>query len=141
MRGCRARFALARALVVVAGFVALPAFADRAEDIARLRQEAADLRERLDQLDGKIQALDAAQPAAPSPASPSPTSLRESWSQVRSGVPKDKVHALLGKPTQVMRINGDLVWYYVYPGAGPASVFFNGEDKVTAVQAPRGGPW
>ena len=140
MRGYSARVAAAGSLVLVTGFAALPAFADRADDIARLRGEAADLRQRLDALDAKIQALEAAKPAALSPAA-SPTSLRENWSQVRSGVPKDRVHALLGEPAQVMHINGDLVWYYVYPGVGPASVFFNAEDKVTSVQAPRGGPW
>lgn len=140
MRGCRAAIGVARALVLLAGCAALPAFADRADDIAGLREEAADLRQRLDALDAKIQALEAAKPAVPSPAA-SPTSLRENWSQVRSGVPKERVHALLGEPAQVMHINGDLVWYYVYPGVGPASVFFNAEDKVTSVQAPRGGPW
>ena len=145
MRGCSFAAGLARALLLVAGFAALPAFADRAGDIARLRQEAAGLRQRLDELDAKIQALEAAKPAAASPASPSPassaSSLRESWSQVRSGVAKERVHALLGEPAQVMHINGDLVWYYVYPGVGPASVFFNAEDKVTSVQAPRSGVW
>lgn len=140
MRGYRARLALAGALVLLAGLAALPAFADRADDIARLRDEAADLRQRLDRLDAKIQALEAAAPAVP-PAAASPTSLRESWSQVHSGVPKDRVHALLGEPAQVMRINGDLVWYYVYPGVGAASVFFNAADKVTSVQAPRSGLW
>lgn len=146
MQGYRARIGLARALLLALGCAALPAFADRGDDIARLREEAADLRQRLDQLDAKIQALGGANPAAappvsPSPVAPSAASLQQSWSQVRSGVPKERVHALLGEPARVMHLNGDLVWYYVYPGVGAASVFFNTQDKVTAVQAPSRGPW
>jgi hypothetical protein len=46
------------------------------------------------------------------------------------------VQALLGAPEKVMRIDGALVWYYVYPGIGPGSVFFNASGKVSSRQSP-----
>lgn len=121
---------------------ALAAQADQADEIARLRQEAAALRQSLEKLEAEIQALEAGKPAAVMPEKPvesSPVSVHRSWSQVQPGVSKEEVGVLLGKPERVMRINGDLVWYYVYPGLGRGSVFFNGEDKVTGTQAPRAG--
>ena len=121
---------------------ALSAHADPTDELARLRSEAAALRQSLDQLDAKIEALENAEAGAPqkkTPAEPSLVSVHRGWSQVRPGVSKDEVANLLGKPERVMRLNGDLVWYYVYPGLGRGSVFFNGEDKVTAAQAPRAG--
>lgn len=139
-----------QALVVTAVAVtALPSYADQADEIARLREEAAALRQSLDKLEARIQALESATPGARPPmASPngpgkrpeiSPVSLQQSWSEVRPGVAKERVDALLGKPERVMRINGDLVWYYVYPGLGPGSVFFSTAGKVTAAQPPRVG--
>ena len=142
-----------RALVAAAlALGALSARADQADDIARLREEAAALRQSLDKLEAEIQALEAGNPAPLAPGSqvkaaaapkrppePSPVAVHRNWSQVHPGVSKQEVDALLGKPERVMRLNGDLVWYYVYPGLGRGSVFFNGEDKVTATQAPRAG--
>jgi hypothetical protein len=130
---------MARALLLALGLAALPAFADRGDDIARLREEAAGLRQRLEELEAKIRALDGGSPEKRPEATPA--SLRQSWSEVQPGVSKERVNALLGEPARVMRINGDLVWYYVYPGLGPGSVFFSEKDKVTAVQAPRTGLW
>jgi hypothetical protein len=139
-----------RALAVTAVAVTtLPSYADQADEIARLREEAAALRQSLDKLEARIQALENATPGARPPmASPhaaekrpelSLVSVQQGWSEVRPGVSKERVDALLGKPERVMRINGDLVWYYVYPGLGPGSVFFNNDGKVTAAQAPRPG--
>jgi outer membrane protein assembly factor BamE (lipoprotein component of BamABCDE complex) len=65
--------------------------------------------------------------------------VRKQWSEIRPGTPKARVDVLLGTPQRVMRINGDLVWYYVYPGIGRGSVFFSAEEKVTAVQPPAAG--
>lgn len=137
-----------RALLLAAVLVALPAHADETDDVARLREEAAALRQSLEQLEAKIQTLERAEGARPA-ASPAPrpekqpelplVSVQRSWSEVRPGVAKERVSALLGAPEKVLRINGDLVWYYVYPGAGRGSVFFSTGDTVTAVQAPRPG--
>ena len=126
---------------VALALAALSARADRADEIARLRSEAAAMRQSLDELDAKIQALEGAKAGAPEkkPAEASPVSVHRSWSQVQPGVSKQEVAVLLGKPERVMQINGDLVWYYVYPGLGRGSVFFNADDKVTSTQAPRAG--
>ena len=143
------RRALQALVVAAVAGTALPSYADQADEIARLREEAAALRQSLDRLEARIQALESATPGARPPmASPnaaakrpelSLVSLQQSWSEVRPGVSKERVDALLGKPERVMRINGDLVWYYVYPGLGPGSVFFSTEGKVTAAQPPRVG--
>lgn len=128
------------ALLIAAALIALPAYADDADELARLREEAAALRQYLDTLDAKIEAMGGAKaPAADKRPVPTVASLQRSWSQVRPGISQERVDALLGKPERVMRINGDLVWYYVYPDFGRASVFFNAQDKVTATQPPRTG--
>jgi SmpA / OmlA family len=141
-----------RALLFAAALVALPAHADEGDDVARLREEAAALRQSLERLEAKIRALENANPQAPAPAAPanaasaadkpaepSLVSMHRQWSQVQPGLPKERVTELLGEPEKILRINGDLVWYYVYPSVGRGSVFFNAEDKVSAVQAPRVG--
>ncbi len=150
---------MTRFLLLAAVLVSMPAYADRADDVARLREEAAVLRQSLDKLDAEIRALEmegarpeasaaSARPEAPArpevqkvQAEPSLVSVHRSWSEIRRGLSKDRVGEVLGAPGSILRINGDLVWYYVYPGIGKGSVFFNGEDKVTAVQAPNFGPF
>lgn len=75
-------------------------------------------------------------------ATVSPTSvaaLRESWRLVVRGMPAQEVRATLGPATREMLINGRRVWYYIYPGIGRASVFFNSESRVTSSQAPVSG--
>ena len=47
-----------------------------------------------------------------------------------------KAQALLGKPEKALRIDGSLVWYYIYPGIGRGSVFFNGDGRVSTTQSP-----
>ncbi len=156
----------AAALVVCGfalGFAASQARADPGEEIEQLRQEAARLRQSLDAIDARIQALEgqlrasnranetsapaepSAQPSAPAAAAPAETGptplsplveLKEHWSQVEPGTPSDKVLALLGKPERELRINGKPVWYYVYPGIGRGSVFFNNDGKVSTSQPP-----
>lgn len=126
-------------LLAAAGLCALPAHADQAEEIARLRQEAAGLRLSLESLESRIRGLEGAAPETRKPAAASLVSVHQAWSEVRPGVSKERVHALLGEPERVLRINGDWVWYYLYPGLGKGSVFFNRADEVTGVQAPRVG--
>jgi hypothetical protein len=63
-------------------------------------------------------------------------SLRQNWSQVERGMPREKVQSLLGPPEKVLQIDGSTVWYYAYPGIGRGSVFFNGDGKVSGEQSP-----
>ena len=132
--------------LAAAGLAAFPAAAQSTDEVARVREEAARLRQQLDALDARIRELEAEHgtPAPPAaPAAPSEKqaffTLQRNWSEIQPGTPKARVDALLGKPERILRINGDLVWYYVYPGLGRGSVFFNGEEKVSSTQAPRAG--
>lgn len=126
------------ACLAIAGATALPAFADSTDELARLQQELMRMREALQQLDARIRALEG---AAADRAEKQPTSsfvaVQRNWSEIRPGLPLEKVDALLGKPERVMRVNGDLVWYYVYPSLGRGSVFFSADGRVSAAQAPR----
>ncbi|MBI3530782.1 MAG: outer membrane protein assembly factor BamE [Betaproteobacteria bacterium] len=153
--------------MIVTALMVLPAHADPTDELARLRQEAARMRQSLDVLDARIRALengnsDARAPSesdrsvVPPPEStltqPMPNTaavnspnrqsvsplflLQRNWSEIKSGTSKEQVDALLGKPERVMRINGDLVWYYVHPGFGRGTVFFDDEGKVSGAQSP-----
>ena len=96
------------------------------------------MREALQQLDARVRALEgaAADRAEKQPA-PSFVAVQRNWSEIRPGLPLEKVDALLGKPERVMHVNGDLVWYYVYPSLGRGSVFFSADGRVSAAQPPR----
>jgi hypothetical protein len=121
---------------------ALPAAADESDDLSRLREEAAQQKRELEATQARIRTLEqkggVAASANSAPAKqPSPlVQLKRSWSQVEPGTPQDRVQALLGTPEKVLRIDGALVWYYVYPEVGRGSVFFNASGKVTSRQAP-----
>ena len=127
-----------------AGLVALllsTQAAGQDDELARLREEAAVLRQSLDRLDARIRALERNAGAASAPADYSRSidalaALKRGWSQVVPGLPEDKVEALLGKPEKVLRIDNTPVWYYIYPGIGRGSVFFNASGKVSDRQAP-----
>jgi len=111
------------------------------DELARLHQEAAALRQALDRLDARIQALERNTGASRSYSGSidALASLKRRWSQVVPGLPEDKVEALLGKPEKVLRIDNTLVWYYLYPEIGRGSVFFNASGKVSSRQAPGAG--
>jgi hypothetical protein len=151
--GSPTRRPLLLACGIVLALTSLSAAAEQTDELARLRGEAAQLRQALERLDTRIQALerqngdpvarkDSGQPdASRSEATPatqmSPlVSLKQFWSQVQPGTPEDRVQALLGKPERVLRIDGALVWYYMYPGIGRGSVFFNANGKVSSAQSP-----
>lgn len=162
-----ARRSLAACGIIVA-LAAASAWADQSEDLARLREQAAQFRQSLEKLEARIQALenqqrhqdsprtgalrDSAEPAQPMPgsgaaslpsASPdnisSLVALKQSWSQVRPGTSADRVQALLGNPERKLRIDGNLVWYYVYSGIGRGSVFFRSDGSVATTQSPSPG--
>jgi len=139
-------------LAAAAGLAALSAGAQPAGELEELKQEAARMRQSLDTLDARIRALEAEHGASSPSTRPSSAPgvafrdagssyalLLRSWSEIQPGTPKTRVDALLGAPERVMHINGDLVWYYVYPGIGRGSVFFTREETVSAVQPPRSG--
>ncbi len=151
--GAPKRRPLLLACGIVLALTTLSVAADPTDELARLREEAAQLRGALDRLDARIRTLerqdggpvagkDSGQPeASRSEAIPisqisSLVSLKQNWSQVQPGTPEDRVQALLGKPERVLRIDGALVWYYVYPGIGRGSVFFNANGKVSSAQSP-----
>jgi len=133
--------------VIVAALTALVARADPSGEVTSLRQEAARLRQSVDDFDARIRALENAGQATHGPgdaeqanAAPAESALlvlQRNWSEIRPGLSQERVNAMLGKPERVLHINGDLAWYYVYPGFGRGSVFFNGEGKVSSAQAPR----
>jgi ABC-type amino acid transport substrate-binding protein len=146
---------LARLMAFMAAACAAAPAAAQQADVDALKAEAARMRQSLDELDAKIRTMEgeksvapAAAPAVAPAAAPaakpddkqpagSYVSLQQNWSQVQTGLPKERIDALLGKPDRVMQINGDDVWYYVYPGFGRGSVFFNTKGIVTASQSPR----
>jgi hypothetical protein len=143
---------LRRALVafaVAAGCAAAAARADPAEELEHLRAESAQMHRALDALDARIRAVEgeirgprgpgaerADEPAAPATRPDSPLLVRRAWSQIERGVPAARVEGLLGKPGKLLRIDGNLVWYYVYPDLGRGSVFFDASGKVSGAQPP-----
>jgi hypothetical protein len=133
---------------IAAALTALPASADQSDDLARLREEAAQQRRELEGTEARLRALEqksgetagrenGVQPTS-APATVSQlVQLKRNWSQVEPGTSQDLVRALLGAPEKALRIDGALMWYYVYPGIGPGSVFFNASGKVSSRQSPR----
>jgi hypothetical protein len=137
----RSRWFAAAAFVAIA----LPAPAAAQDDeLARVREEAAALRQSLDRLDARIRALEGNAGAASASRGYSKNidalaSLRRGWSQVAPGLPENEVETLLGKPEKVLYIDGTLVWYYIYPEIGRGSVFFNASGRVSSKQSPGAG--
>jgi hypothetical protein len=141
---------------IVLALISLPAAADQTEELARLREEAAELRHSLNRLDARIEAFESqsqnpalsknVEPSQPPLAPSAPpaafaslqpiVSLKQNWSQVERGIPEQKVQTLLGPPEKVMRIDGSTVWLYTYPGIGRGSVFFRDDGKVSSAQSP-----
>jgi hypothetical protein len=120
-----------------------PARADAKDELRSLREQAAQLRKSLDELDARIRALEAAPgTAAPrseaSPPPPSAAALKRSWNAIELGASQNRVGAILGKPERVLSIDGSVVWYYVYD-VGRGSVFFDGSGKVSGLQPPVSG--
>ncbi|HEY6241082.1 MAG TPA: hypothetical protein VIW78_09600, partial [Burkholderiales bacterium] len=127
-----------------AGLIALALSAPAAgqdDELARIREEAAAMRQALDRLDARIRVLEGKSATASAPPAYGKSldalaSLKRAWSQVVPAMPGDKVEALLGKPGNILRIDNTLVWYYIYPEIGRGSVFFDSSGKVSSKQAP-----
>jgi hypothetical protein len=128
-------------LALLLGSVPAWVRADAEDELRSLREQAAQLRRSLDELDARIRTLESARggeatarPAAP--AAGSAAALKRSWSEIRPGTPEERVSSILGKPERVLLIDGSTVWYYVYPDFGRGSVFFDGSGKVSSAQSP-----
>jgi len=81
----------------------------------------------------------AAVPAVPAVASATADSEavpRAAWRRVGAGSSQDEVKEQLGAPTRTFELSGKQVWYYVYPGHGAGSVFFDSSGHVSSLQAP-----
>jgi hypothetical protein len=144
------------ASAIVLALISLPVVAEQSGELARLREEAAALQQSLDRVNARIRALENqsqdpapsknVEPSQPPPAPPAPlaeptslqpiVSLKQNWSQVERGISQQKVQSLLGQPEKVLRIGGNTVWYYTYPGIGRGSVFFSDNGKVSSAQSP-----
>lgn len=142
MISAAARRSLLLACSVAVALSAVPAWADQSDDLTRLREEAAKQRRDLEETENRIRAIEqqkgdtSVRGTTPAPKVSQLVELKKSWSQVERGTSQDRVEALLGKPEKVLRIDGALVWYYVYPGVGPGSVFFNTSGIVSSRQSP-----
>jgi len=143
------------ALGIALALAAPSAWPDPPDELTGLREEAAQLRQSLERLEAiEAQRRPTAENSTVPPSSktesmPAPrivptdvsslVTMKQNWAQIETGAPEDKVHALLGEPQKVLRIDGSLVWYYAYPGIGRGSVFFNRDGKVSSTQAPAPG--
>ena len=138
--------ALLMACSLAVALTAVRAAADQSDELTRLREEAAQQRHDLEGTEARIRALEqetgtaVARNALLEQVSPL-VQLKKSWSQIEPGTPIERVQTLLGPPEKVLRIDGALVWYYAYPGVGPASVFFNARGVVSSRQSPSFGWW
>ncbi|NNM51162.1 MAG: outer membrane protein assembly factor BamE [Pseudomonadales bacterium] len=65
----------------------------------------------------------------------SPDLRLENWQAIKSGMKPDQVKALLGSPSQIIKINWQNIWYY-QTRRGNGSVIFNGTGTVSQVQIP-----
>src|SRR5215472_3343252 len=99
-----------RALALAAVVVTPCALAQPVDELTSLKVEQARLRQSLDELDRRIRALEGLNAARPTASTPM-AELQRSWSEIKPGIPSERVGELLGKPEREMRINGDLVWY------------------------------
>ena len=61
------------------------------------------------------------------------------WRQVRNGMTRDEVRALLGAPQSQIPAGNRTGWYYAYGADGGASVFFDHDGHVISTMAPRAG--
>lgn len=83
-------------------------------------------------------------PAAEVPAVPTGASAiadsaavpRAAWRRLGAGSSQDEVKEQLGAPTRTFELSGKQVWYYVYPGHGAGSVFFDSSAHVSSLQVP-----
>ncbi len=66
---------------------------------------------------------------------------RREWRQLRRGMSKRRVRAILGLPTQAVTLGSQRVWYYRYGRGDQGSVAFGANGRALAWQAPPFGSW
>ena len=111
------------------GSVSSPLLKARPNDSAQTKQQAPA------EPTPAVERLATAQHAAPAPQVQD-FSYRERWLKMKDGMTQAEINELLGPPQKTLTINGKTVWYYFYPGVGPASVFFNPDGHASSHQAP-----
>ena len=144
------RVALISALLTLLGLTAAVAQSD---DNAALRNEVGELRHTIDTLNAKVHALErklgdgapatseAVTPPANAAAVATPDDVGARWHQVRRGVSKADVEALLGQPSRRLAFDARTVWYYQYANIGNGSVVFADDGSVIDWQTPPFGAW
>lgn len=58
------------------------------------------------------------------------------WRRIEAGMTREQVKNLLGEPKRAFELDGSLVWYYSYSGAGAGSVFFDSAGRASSFQRP-----
>lgn len=82
--------------------------------------------------------------ADPAPTATGPVQRlpnRDGWLQVKEGMTQADINTLVGAPQKIFALNGKTVWYYVYPGVGAGSVFFDANGRASSYQKPPVGMW
>lgn len=87
-------------------------------------------------VEGDTPAMERTAPAARTTVDDKIVVLRKSWRQISGDMTREQVGQALGPPSKEMRMNGKLVWYYVYSGLGAGSVFFKSNGRVSSSQPP-----
>lgn len=113
-------------LAVLALAVAGTALA-QSDDPAALRREVEELKARVAAIEKRV---------GESP--PERASERSAWFKVSSGMTQADVRKLLGEPARAFELDGSRVWYYMYPGGGAGSVFFDSAGRASSFQRPSG---
>jgi hypothetical protein len=83
-----------------------------------------------------VAVIPAAKARPPQPANNEVVALRRAWISIRPGAASTEVKELLGDPSQELKLNGKLAWYYAYPGIGAGSIFFNDNGTVSSRKSP-----
>lgn len=137
--------------------------AKTAADQAALQRQIDALQKSVRQLQKRLHELEArpapatvpAQPGVAAPATPAPAGsapvrpgtakaeltpqIRENWGNLKHGMTRAQVRALLGPPSRKLDISGQPLWYYYYLGTGGGSVMFSRSGTVLSWQHPPSG--
>jgi outer membrane protein assembly factor BamE (lipoprotein component of BamABCDE complex) len=135
---------------LMAGLVAMPASAEDAAkptpagELAAARAENQKLRERVAALEAQCPDTSAQQPPPADGVAGGKTPrylLKRRWDQLESGMEKDEVYALLGRPGTVTRSAAGQVEIWGYGSSqtnryGTGTVYFDDDEEVTTWMSP-----
>jgi septal ring factor EnvC (AmiA/AmiB activator) len=138
---------LARSLFVVfMSFSIMNAYADN--QTANVQQQIKALANKINSLEKRVKQLEAAltvdqaNPKAGVSARRAsgllqPTNqIKENWTALKRDLSENEVLALLGKPSQRVKLGMQVMWYYQYLGVGSGSVIFTHNKKLISWQKP-----